>query len=200
MSLALKRHFNVDFSSQEKELPTGYQYIDGRIYKFHTERDYIYFGDRFYIQNGVVNFLDKDFEIVVDDFIIDLKEKKVHYPVANFSPNVIRQEKSNLYQLVEDEIKDKTVRVSKSGDEKSLYVNGNLILKAKSNQLTHLYLPTSKRKACSVFNFHPTIESFEALGVSEIEGSSFYHCPKLKSVKMPVVKEVLDLFMVHNDS
>ena len=199
LSLSLKRAFNVDFSSQEKELPTGYQFIDGKIYKLHTERDHIYFGDRFYIQNGVVHFLDKDYEIVVDDFIIDFKEKKIHYPVSGKKGCDTKENHSNLHLLIEDEIKDKTVRVSKSGDEKSIYVNGNLILKAKSNQLTHLYLPTSKRKVHSVFNFHPTIEVFEALGVSDIEGSSFYHCPSLKSVKMPVVKEVSSLFMVHNE-
>lgn len=200
LSLALKRHFNVDFSSQEKDLPTGYQYIDGKIYKYHTERDHIYFGDRFYIQNGVVNFLDKDYEIVVDDFIINLKEKRVQYPLSGKKSCPITSSYSNLHLLVEDEIKDKTVRVSKSGDEKSIYVNGNLILKAKNNQLTHLYLPTTKRKAISLFSFHPTIEVFESGFISEIQGSSFYHCPNLKTVKMPVLKEVTDLFMVHNES
>lgn len=201
LSLSLKRHFNVDFSSQEKDLPIGYQYIDGKIYQIHTERDHIYFGDRFYIQNGVVHFLDKDFEMVVDDFIIDLKRRKVYYPEATGPLNrvgQISQEQSNLHLLIEDEIKDKVVRVSKSGDEKAFFANGNLILKVKGNQLTHLYLPTSKRQAISLFNFHPTIEVFESVFVSEIQGTSFYHCPCLKEVKMPLVKEVLEMFMVNN--
>ncbi|MBQ8250630.1 MAG: leucine-rich repeat protein [Alphaproteobacteria bacterium] len=201
LSLALKRHFNVDFSSQEKDLPIGYQFIDGKIYKYHTEREHIYFGDRFYIQNGVVNFLDKDFEIVVDDFVIDLKRKKVYYPEVNGSlkkTSQKSQDKSNLHLLIEDEIKDKVVRVSKSGDEKALFVNGNLILKAKANQLTHLYLPSTKRQAASLFNFHPTIEVFESAFISEIQGTSFYHCPCLKEVKMPLVKEILGMFMVNN--
>jgi len=201
LSLALKRHFNVDFSSQEKDLPIGYQFIDGKIYKYHTEREHIYFGDRFYIQNGVVNFLDKDFEIVVDDFVIDLKRKKVYYPEVNGSlkkTSQKSQDKSNLHLLIEDEIKDKVVRVSKSGDEKALFVNGNLILKAKANQLTHLYLPSTKRQAASLFNFHPTIEVFESAFISEIQGTSFYHCPCLKEVKMPLVKEVCGMFMVNN--
>lgn len=198
LSLALKRYFNVDFSSQEKDLPTGYQYIDGKIYKIHTQRDHIYFGDRFYIQNGVVNFSDKDFEIIVDDFIINLKEKKIQYPLSCKKSNPATSSYSNLHLLVEDELKDKVVRVSKSGDEKALYVNGNLILKAKNNQLTHLYLPTTKRKAISLFNFHPTIEVFESVFISEIQGTSFYHCPCLKEVKMPLVKEVCGMFMVNN--
>ena len=201
LSSALKRYFKVDFSSREKDLPAGYKYLDGQIFKIHEEKKHVYFGDGFYIQNEVVHLLDKDFNLVIDDFIIDLKEKCVKTPLAVADEKQAEQtrytdtELTNLALLINDEIEGKTLRILKCKDEKSLYADGRLILKEKNNCLTHLYLPTTTRPAVNFLCFHKTIEVAEVNKVSRFLGSSFYHCPNLRVAKAFVLKEVNDTFV-----
>ncbi len=204
LSVALKRYFKVDFSSGERNVPAGFVYQDGQIFKIHTKTKQVYFGDGFYIQNGFVTYLDKDYEWVVDDFIIDLKTRCVKSPLLPHLNGSKQQEEnealntknqSNLAELIDDEIRGKTLRISRCGDEKSLYVDGKKILTAKNNQLTHLYLQTTTRVAKNVFCQHPTIQVADMGRVNVFEGPAFYMCPHLESIVANHVQEVKDTFV-----
>lgn len=188
LSSALKKHFQVDFSSLNEGLPQGFVYQNGCIFKVHQETKGVYFGDGFYLKNGELFFINPDNQIIIDDFIIDLKEKTVFSPIKR---------DDNLTQLIQDEIKAKTLRISKTGHTKSLYANGQLILKTAHNRLTHLYLRTSTIEPNHIFYLHDKIEEFEAVNTTAITGSCFCGCENLKIIRMPKLTKSPDEFMMN---
>ena len=80
LSESLRRHFNVDFSRQAVMLPDEYMVDNERIIKHHGERNNVYFGDSFYVQDGVVHELDKRTEIMLDRFIYNNETKTLSNP------------------------------------------------------------------------------------------------------------------------
>ena len=187
LSSALKQYFQVDFSSKQENMPTGFVYQNGRIYKIHQETKGVCFGDSFYLKNGELFLLNPDNQLVINDFVIDLKEKKVFSPV---------EQDNNLMELIEDEIKGKTLRISKAGNTKSLYANGQLILKETNNHLTHLYLPTTEKEAVNLFCLDDKIEEFESARITSFKESCFYFCPALRKIRILKLKESPDEFVM----
>ena len=125
--------------------------------------------------------------MVINDFIIDLKEKRVFSPIDR---------DDNLIELIEDEINGKTLRISKAGGTKSLYANGQLILKETNNCLTHLYLPTTEKEAIHLFYLDDKIEEFEASKITTFKDSCFYCCASLKKIKISKLTESPNEFVI----
>ena len=76
LSRSLKRFFKLDFLARDDFLPINYVYQNA-IYHYHTERENIYFGDGFYVKDGVVFEVDKNSQLMADGFVIDLKKKDI---------------------------------------------------------------------------------------------------------------------------
>ena len=74
LSNAIRHHFDVDFSAQKVKLPNGYTFINNQIIKYNYEKDNIYFGSNFYVQDGVIHRL-KSHEIMFNSYIFDLKTR-----------------------------------------------------------------------------------------------------------------------------
>ncbi|MBU0858567.1 MAG: hypothetical protein KJ667_01400, partial [Alphaproteobacteria bacterium] len=59
LSAALKTHFNVEFSATKYALPEGYAVIGAQVFKYHEERDNIYYGDQSWGHNGQIHIVDR---------------------------------------------------------------------------------------------------------------------------------------------
>lgn len=59
LSAALKNHFGVDFEAAKSPLPDDFTLIGNRIFKYHRERNNIYYGDQAYARNGQIHTVDK---------------------------------------------------------------------------------------------------------------------------------------------
>ncbi len=184
LSSALKKYFNVDFSSQDEELPAGYLYADNQILKYHHERLNIYIGDTWHYKDGAIHHLNSDTQIMVHDFILDLKEKTL--------TNVISDETTPLMRLIEEEIYEKRLQLQNKKGNKYLFANGAPILKLNEGTLNGLYLPTLCRIVMhGVINL-PDLEEFSAPEVLCLEYASISNCPKLKYINLPKLSKVYD--------
>ena len=76
LSRLLKKYFNVDFSASEEPLPEGFSLIGNQIFKHHTERNNIYYGNQAWAENGVIHEVDKARgDALFDGFLFDGKTK-----------------------------------------------------------------------------------------------------------------------------
>ena len=135
LSEALRRYFNVDFSSQKVVLPDGYMIDNERIIKHHGERNNVYFGDSFYVQDGVVHELDKRTEIMLDRFIYNNETKTLSNP-ANLDDAFI--------DAFKQETEGKKIRIDKDKKTKHTHVfaNGTEILEIYDGQIVNLNFPS----------------------------------------------------------
>lgn len=107
LSDALRKQFNVDFSSQKVAIQGNYTLINKQILKYNYELNGVFIGEYAYIKNGKLVEVDKNNQIILDYFLLDIPSKKVtNIPEINDCFDVCLME----------EIKDKKIVITKDQD------------------------------------------------------------------------------------
>ncbi|MBO7244711.1 MAG: leucine-rich repeat protein [Alphaproteobacteria bacterium] len=182
LSGALKKHFGVDFSSHKITLlPDGYFLFNDQILKYYKETNNVYFGQGFYLKDGAIELVDKNSQFQVDEFIIDLKNKKVLNPSQSNNP---------LGKVLADEILNETLQVKNNKGVLSLHATQGEILKVKEGCLKELTLYKATFLPCHFLNHHTFIERFKAPLVQSVADDCLTNCPNLKEVEL----KKLDVF------
>ena len=177
LSDALRKFFQVDFASQDVQLPEGFTFQAGRLFKYHCESQNVYFGKGFYLKNAQLFLLDPGMQEVIEDFIIDLKEKKFFSPIFYYK---------RIKKVLEVEMKDRKwqVRKNKQG-EKEFYADDKLIFKTKEERLTYVHLPHTSFLQPNMIADLPFLREVSAPEVSEIADRNFLVCPQLEKIHLP---------------
>ena len=134
LSMAIKQHFNVDFSSKKAYLPWGYTYINDKLIKYEREENNIYVGDSFYVKDGEVAELNKDYQEMIEHaFILDKK---------NGTITDICGIDSAFADVLQNEITGKKISVSKDKetDTTTILADGQELCMLQSGKITRLNL------------------------------------------------------------
>ena len=124
LSASLKKYFNVDFkTSPVAKLPNGFTYQNGCLYKYNDELNNYYFGDGFYLKDGVVTELKKDYQFFVGHYLFDLKEKTI----TNFVES--SKQKDPFVPILNEELKGKRIQKKMVNGAIHLYLDDEIFLK-----------------------------------------------------------------------
>jgi acetyltransferase-like isoleucine patch superfamily enzyme len=74
---ALRRKFKVDFSSQKAEIQGNFTIFDKKIVKYNYEINGVFIGENCYIKNGELIEIDKNTQLIMDYFLLDIPSKKI---------------------------------------------------------------------------------------------------------------------------
>ena len=190
LSASLKNYFDVDFSSQDVELDGAYQVVDGKIYYCHTERNNIYYGENYYIKDDKVHFINLDYQMIVDDMLIDFKENRIFF-LDEGGVDVFYNPDLNLQVLIYTELEDKKLTRKKEGDLTLIYADDQCVLKARKGALVYCDLKGELEFEEAVFIHHPTIEEAYFENLETLGAYSFKNCPKLRVVSLPKCKKII---------
>ncbi|HNY25478.1 MAG TPA: hypothetical protein PKJ33_02955 [Alphaproteobacteria bacterium] len=136
LSASIRQYFNVDFSSSETFLPGGYTFINNKIIQFNTEVNNIYFGNDFFVQDGIVHEIDNDSEIMLDNFVFNLKNQWL-VDIADTNDDFI--------PAFEENIKDKKIKIIKNNaDEKIILADEQEIVKVYNGRIITVSFPNTK--------------------------------------------------------
>ena len=182
LSSALKKHFHVDFRAGKADEPEGYLYLNKRLYKYHLETGNVYYGENFYIKDGVCFPIQKDYQLLVDNFIIDFKENKIIVP---------HQEDRGLYpedaflSFLKQEIEGKTLKIKKE-DKKTyaVYLNDDCVIKVRQGHLVYANLKTLIVADYPIFLHHDWIEEIHLNNLKSFSAGSFSFCKNLKVLSL----------------
>ena len=180
LSCALKKYFDVDFSSNRLVLlPEGYFLFKNQILKYYKEENNTYIGEGFYLKDGQIHLVDKNSQLQVDEFIIDLKNKEILNPSGSDNP---------LKKVLEQEIFSKTLQVKNNNGVLLLFSSNGEILKVKNGCLRELTLYETQKLPEFFLNRHPWIEKVSAPLVSICLKEGFRECPNLKEIDFKELK------------
>ena len=112
LSDALQKHFKIKFTTQSVAINGNYHLVNKCIYNYNYEINGIYVGENFYIKNGEVIEINQNEEIILDYFLLNLKTKKIA---------CIVDINDCFAETIENEIKNKTIRISKKIDDIEKY-------------------------------------------------------------------------------
>ncbi len=180
LSESLKRYFKVDFSASNAILPNGYTFQRGKIYKYYKEKENVYFGDGFYLSDGKCYEIDKDSQLLTDVFLIDLKEKKIED---------LTHSEGKSYQVLKEAIDGKKLQVKTIKDTKILLADGKEVLRSRGSKLVGLTLYNETLEKNSFFQVDD-LEVLNLPNLKNLEAETFFTCPCLKEVNMPLCEEI----------
>lgn len=185
LSMAIKQHFNVDFSANKNVgLPRNYMMINDQIIKYEREENNIYVGDSFYVKDGVVIELNKDYQEMIEHrFILDKKTGTLKNIMGLDDPFV---------SVLQNEIMGKKISVSKDkeNDRTRILVDGEELLCLEKGKITELHLLETTELPD---NFMSKIDldklgNIWALKLKRVGNDSFarshfmMHCPELEEI------------------
>ena len=192
LSHALKKYFNVDFSSRLVMPPPEYLLARRQVVRYRDEGYGIYLADGCYVKDGRIYPIDKDKEILFEHFILNLKEKNVRdlFPSPSSFPITLQ-----------DEIQNKPLQVVKNAwGERIVTAAGQPILTLKGSYLVGLNLPTTKRIDSQFLSFNRELRHFSAPMLEDI-ADSFLECnERLNVLVAPRLKSVGNYCMMHNNN
>ena len=181
LSNALKEYYHVDFSGKSVAMGYGFILLGNQIFKINLESENVYFGDDFYIKDGIITELNKDYEIIIDNVILNLKEGICYSPIFRTPA---------LVSLLNEEFSGAKISIKKTGTQKSIYANNQEIVLLRAGELVALFSKKATKISNMLFNSHLTIEEVVLENVSQMGSSCFNFCPKLKSLEAPKLRKM----------
>ena len=177
LSAALKNHFKVDFSASQVPLPEGYIYLNGQIVEYDYERDNIYFSNTYFVENGKIIKINKDYQLIADRFILDLKEKKILNPL---------DEHDSFPMVVNAELQTKKSLLVERKDKHTWCLWGDqvVLMEVTDNLIKKINLPDTKIIPSCFMSYDTKLERIYAPNVRVMGKNSLRKAPKLESFSM----------------
>ena len=146
LSASLKERFGVDFASRRVAVPDGYVLLDEGLFKCHREIENVHFGNGFFIEDGDITFINKDYQILCDTLLLDLKKGKFE---TEFN------EIKGAADILNREIEGKKLSVRAKKGVRSVYADDKLFMEVKDDcsKITFLNLPTTEHFPKCVFDY-----------------------------------------------
>ena len=214
LTASLIKHLKVDFVSQNMDLPKGYFLLGNQILKYNYVQNGIYFGFDFYVKDGKLYPLDKDKEFMLDNCIINLKEKTIQTPVEtgislkkaleaaflgkklSLSKIGERGYKISTAQGAVVEVKDGCIVKLILPDTQTI---GNKFM-FETKHLTHLEMPQVKEIGLAFLGRNQSLRYLNLPRVKKIGGGCLAQNKHLQVLKLPQVEEVGFNFLKSNTS
>ncbi len=180
LSLALRKYFHVDFAAKKMVfLPDDYIFVNGKILKYDVEKNNVYIGDGFYCKDGHIHVIDKNSQLQIDSFILDLRTKDILNPA---------EEDSSLLKILRQEIEGETLQVQNKNGVVVLFGKQGEILTLKDRQLKSITLRKVETLPEKAFYKHLTLEEVNAYSITHCLPDGFGYCANLKSVSFPKLR------------
>ena len=193
LSDAIRYRYDVDFSSQQSHLPDGFGIIKGQVYKYNFEFMNIYFCPECYVEKGEIHPINKDYEIMMDNMILNVKEKRFYTPLLN----------KQTCHLLTEQIKDKKLTVETYKDTDNLLhhvvcADGVEMFDEAGGQLRGVILPDVEQIGNAFLSHSEQLSYFSAPKLKKIGDDFLKRAHFLTEISLPNVETVGDGFLVEN--
>ena len=208
---SLRQFFNVDFDVTESLLPDGFCSINGQIFKFNyriwgrlpgtTKSGYYGYGDGFYFYGDNVIKLNLDYEIMLENYVLNLREGTLKdliiHEYESTDPTEWEQQryqrKDKTRILLERFFKGKNIKVTinpENKHEKIISADGVWTAKVVDGKMIELNLPNITEVGDDFLNdaghlqklYMPDLEKAGNMFLWNVYSITQVHLPNLKEV------------------
>ena len=191
LSLALENHFNCRVL-KDVFVPEGFIFFGGQFLKVNEELMNYFIGENFYVKKGELHEIDKGQEIIIDNYIFNIKNRTFTKIIDEFPTGT-------LVNLLQDEFKGKSLQFSSSQKRgcKCLLADGTKLIETRGGTLIYLNLPNAREIATNFIKFERDLKYFYAPKVQHIGDNflSFNH--GIKTLHLPCLQTVGNGFLMH---
>jgi len=209
---SLKKFFHVDFNASENPLPDNFRMVNDQFVRYNYEIDNIYFGSDYYFSGSRITKLNKDYEVMLDYFILDKRSGTVRSVINNRFDcardvfNHVFQNKKILVKLDKEhsQIFADDVHIATVCDGKIIKLNlpgidvvGDYFLEY-NKALKSIELPNATKIGYNFLSLNKVLTSIELPNTTEIGGSFLCYNEALKSIELPNATEIGAGFLRYN--
>lgn len=190
---ALENYFKDITIVRDLSIPEGYIFFQNKLLKTNEEILNFFVGENYYIDNGEFVKIDKDKELIIDNYVFNLKTRE-------FKKIINRIPTGQLVYLLKDELSNKALQI-KSGKRgyKALFADGVKILETTEGWLTFLNLPHAKELKTDFIKFERFLKYLFVPKVQKIEDDCLVYNRALKHLHLPVVQTIGAKFLMMNE-
>ena len=194
LSGALINYFKTDFTRFDNayDLAENYIVVNNQLVFYKDEIGNTYYGSHYYVKDGVIHEVNRDYQIMADNFIIDLKNKNIS------TPSRIHD---SFISVMNAEIQEKKLTLTRDKENNHyLFADNVQLMKINANhEITEVYLPTTKTVPDNFLQYNFSLKKFSAPFVSSIGNNFLYDNRKCDFLKIPKVHSIGADFLRNND-
>ena len=209
---SLKKFFHVDFNTSENPLPDNFRMVNDQLVRYNYETNNIYFGSDYYFSGSEITKLNKDYEVMLDYFILDKRSGKVSCVINDRFDcergvfNKVFQNKKILVKRDKEysQIFADDVHIATVCDGKIIKLNlpgidviGNYFL-SNNQALTSIELPNATKIGDCFLESNHALTSIELPNVTEIGDDFLRYNKVLTSIKLPNATKIGYNFLRYN--
>lgn len=186
------------------EIP-NYTKVNGKFYKFNYEINNIYYcPNNIIIHNGIIYQAPQEQYILMDYFMLDIKNKKIFLIDQNIEDGFINEYKNiETIEIKKEGAKKRIIITTKEGNKSIITVNQqNQIIEYENNKIKkmnskymhesrtieHLSLQNLEEMSCECFTNCESLETLYLPEIISMDHKCFYECNNLKKFDAPKLK------------
>ena len=166
---SLKKFFHVDFNTSENPSPDNFRMVNDQLVRYNYEIDNIYFGSDYYFSGNEITKLNKDYEVMLDYYILDKRSGKVS--------SVINHRFDCTYDVLNNVFQNKKILVKRDKEHSQIFADDVHIATVCDGKIIKLNLP----------------------GIDVVGNNFLRHNKSLTSIELPNATEIGDLFLDKNE-
>ncbi|MBR1380221.1 MAG: hypothetical protein IJ560_01390 [Alphaproteobacteria bacterium] len=181
LSDSLKKHFNVEFNTTKNILPDHYRMVNDQIVYFNYEIDNVYFGPDYYFSGSTITKLNKDYELMLDYFILNTKNGELKHPTNYIWIGTTRHILQNMIQN-----KKITVRVNKDNkQEHMIFADDVHVLSVENGTITEMNLPDLQSIGDHFLEFNQNLKKLYAPNLKTVDENFLASNQALTELDLP---------------
>jgi len=193
LSNSLKQYFNVEFSTTKNPLPDNYRMVNDQFVYFNYEINNTYFAPNYYFSGSRITKLNKDYEIMLDYFILDTRTGKVSNP-SNTQDDC-------AHEILNSELKGKKINVKinpNNKNERMIYADGIHVLSVENGAITELNLTNTESINSCFLQLNKKLRKINAPKLKVVGGDFLFSNQELTELNLPSLKQVAQNFLLFN--
>ena len=168
---------------------------DGRFYKSNVERNNIHYCcNNYVIKDGVAEQLDKNRFVLIDEYVIDKKEKKVMLFDSGLKckQDAFIESLGEIYDIIIISKKnDCLIKILSNTGETKIVSSENAILEYENNSI--------KSIGDGFLSYNKNLKNFEAQNLENVGLDFLFYNKALKNINLPNIKNLGECFLSQNE-
>ena len=166
---SLKKFFHVDFNTSENPLPHNFRMVNDQLVRYNYEIDNIYFGSDYHFSGSEITKLNKDYEVMLDYFILDKRSGTVR--------GILEDDNECTCDVLNNVFQNKKILVKRDKEHSQIFADDVHIATVCDGKIIELNLP----------------------GIDVVGNNFLRHNKSLTSIKLPKATEIGDFFLDNNE-
>lgn len=187
---SLKKFFHVDFNKSENSLPDNFRMVNDQMVRYNYEIDNIYFGSDYYFSGNTITKLNKDYEVMLDYYILDKRSGTVR--------SILEDDDACTCDVFNHVFQNKKILVKRDKEHSQIFANDVHIATVCDGKIIELNLPGIDVVGYGFLYYNRALTSIKLPNATKIGDGFLRHNEALTSIELPNATKIGANFLDHN--